>query len=1017
MINRTLKVLSLTFLTFIFLIAGPTGKIRGKVVDSQTGEALPSAIVIVEGTSWGATTDVDGQYIILNIPAGTYIIKATFIGYAPTSIANVQVSVDLTTSVDFKIISEAVQLGPVIITREAPLINKSKTNTIAIVTGDALQQMPIRGVTQVFALSSGVVSQGGDFYVRGGRAEETAYYVDGVLVNNPINGRMTANVISNAIEEVQSQIGGMSAEYGNAMSGVVNTSTRIGASSYNGSFEIISDDFGNSESKRLGAYSYGLNEYAMTIGGPITSNAIRFFVAGQRIFNRSGASFMDGINFPITFDSTKIIGADFIVTNQDSVGGVTPVATGKSGNRTLLTNLLNKSKYDGGRSRGGVSQDSWALQGNVFVDLGNINLKLGGSYNNNLGWGGYGQSLSVIRYAGNDVRTSKSTSTDQTLYSNLTYLINPSSFITLKLNSYSFNSESGDPIWMDNVENYGNPNLAGNEVLIGPSRNPSSFSYNSFSGSWPGTIPSGYSKIVRSQITGKLDYVNQINNNWELKLGAEKIGYTIRTYSISALNLYSMRKQYPTATDWFIYNQVGVSFYGYDIWGKEFNGGSITDKLRKADGSYEDKDKIELSDLEGPRKPGYTALYLQNKFEFEDLIMNLGLRYDLLDPGSKQYKQLDKIGIDDLGGIKIVADSSYQDQEIFEQFSPRFGFSFPVTDKTVFHATYGKYIQQGRLGDYYDPRTTAAQYFQGGYARRFPNPNLKPERTTQYEVGFQQQFGDVASTNVTFYYKDTKDLHVIRVIFPAPGSQTTSFFATENGDFGTSKGFSLDFTLRRINRLALRGSYTFSRATSTGSSSSSHFNIAWQDNSFNNQPYFPVIPAPTDFDRTHIGNVNLDYRFENDEGPEFMGMRPLSNFGVNALYYFSSGFPFTRSQIDGAFSFSGTNAPVAYENLNTSQGPWSSTIDLRVDKSFTIYNQLKMNIYMIVQNLLNQKNLVAVYSGTGSSVDDGWFTTESGKSWAETNGEDAVKLYNYLQDSPGNYGSPRIVKLGLQVNF
>ncbi len=1017
MIRRTFHVLALTLITFLFLTAGPTGKIRGKVLDSQTGEALPSATVIVEGSSWGATTDVDGYYIILNIPAGTYIVKANFIGYASTSVTNVQVSIDLSTEVNFKLNSEAVQLGPVIITREAPLVNKNKTNTVAIVSGDALRQMPIRSVTQVFALSSGVVQQGGDFYVRGGRAEETAYFVDGVLVNNPINGRMTSNVISNAIEEVQSQIGGMTAEYGGAMSGVVNTTTRIGTPNYNGSFELISDDFGSVEEKRLGAYSYGLNEYTMTLGGPIMGNKVRFFMAGQRVFNRSGASFMDGIHFPITFDSLKITSADFIVKNQDSVGGVTSVAPGKSGNRTYLANLLNNTNYDGGRNLGGISQDSWALSGNLFIDLGEYNFKLGGSYNQSNSSGGYGQSLSMIRYTGGDVRTSRTSSTDKTMFGKFTYVINPTSLLKLDLNYFGFNSESGDPLWMDQIENYGNPTLEGNEVLIGPSRNPSSFSYYSFSAPWPGTIPSSYSKIQRSQFSGRVDYLNQINKNWELRVGGEHLQYTIRTYGISALNLYSMRKQYPNASDWFIYNQVGVSFYGYDIWGKEFNGGSITDRIKDLSGNYRDTSKIELSDFEGPRKPTDIGFYVQNKFEFDDLIMNLGLRFDIKDPGSKKYKNLELIGIDDLGGVKIVSDSSYTDQDIFQQVSPRFGFSFPVTDKTIFHATYGKYIQLGRLSDFYDPRTTAAQYFQGGYARRFPNPNLKPERTTSYEVGFQQQFGEIASTDVTFYYKDTKDLHVIRVIFPQAGSQTTSYFATVNGDFGTSKGVDLNFTLRRMNRLALRGTYSFSRSTSTGSSSSTHFNIAWQDNSFNNTPYFPVIPAPSDFDRTHRGNMNLDYRFEADDGPEFFGMRPLSNFGINALMSFSSGFPFTRSQIDGAFSFSSTNAPVAFENLNTSQGPWSSSIDMKIDKTVKIYGLMNLNIYMIIENVLNNKNIVNVYSGTGSSVDDGWFTTETGKSWATTNGDDAVKLYNYFQNSPGNYSSPRIVKLGLQVNF
>lgn len=470
--------------------AGSVGKIRGKVVDNQTKEALIGANIVVMGTSLGASTDAEGEFIILNLEPGTYTVKASYVGYQSVSKSNIVVSINLTTQVDFELPQSSILAQTVEIVAEMPLINKSATNTVAIVTSDVLQRMPVRNVTQVFSLASGVVHSGDDFYVRGGRAEETSFYVDGVLVNNPVNGRMTSNVINNAIEEIQSQIGGMTAEYGNTMSGVVSTTTKIGAPTYNFSVEAITDELGGKTSKNIfGAYSYGLNEYVLTVSGPVIPGYrdVRFFLAGQRQFNRSNPSYIDGIHFPITFDSTKIVGADFYTVNRDS-GIMKPLGPGKSGNRSYLANLFNASQYDGGRQFGGYSQDAWAVSGNFFVDLGSLNIKTGGSYNTQSSLGSYGRDLGIISYTAGMPRGVRTEQTDATAYLKFTYILSKKTLITLNLNYYRFTQESGDQFWFSDIESYGDPNK--NPVLVGPSQNPPQFSYLSFAEDWPGAIPS-----------------------------------------------------------------------------------------------------------------------------------------------------------------------------------------------------------------------------------------------------------------------------------------------------------------------------------------------------------------------------------------------------------------------------------------------------------------------------------------------------------------------------------------------
>ncbi len=1002
-------------------VAQTTGKIRGKVLDKETGEALVGANVIIETTSMGAVVGVDGEFIIMNVPPQTYALKATYVGYRPLTVRNIRVTVGLTTEADFMLESEAVQ-GPAIeIIAQAPLVNKNATNYVAVATADQIAKLPVRNVQNVFALSAGVVTQGGNYYVRGGRSEETAYYLDGVLINNPINGALNANIISNAIEEIQTQVGGMTAQYGGAMSGIVNTTTKTGGPKYNASIEMITDNFGLDDNKQiLGAYSYGQSEYTATLGGPIIpeNENYRFFFAGQRVFNRSNASFMDGVSFP-DIDSTAITGADFVVNDRTVDGGVSTGAPGSTGNRGYLTNLLNSTDYGGGRNLGGAARDSWGLQGNLFADLGDVNLKAGGSYNSTSSIGTYGRGINWIAVTADDqiqagqtspqarttlsLRGTRTESWDASAYLKATWIVDPTTFATIQANYYAFETWTGDQFLGENQEEYGNPNNPYNGVLVGPSRNPANFSVYSFGGSWPGLVPLNFTKQYRGNWGGRFDLTKQFSRAWEFIAGGEYNRYTIRTYANGARDLYLLRQQDPAASDWRIYTQAGVSMYGYDIYGNEFDGGMFTDNT----GATVDQSK------DGPRHPVNAGAYIQNKFEFSDLVINFGLRYDIFDPGTDEYKDLTRIALDDLQGTFVVADSSLQKAEVSDQLSPRLGFSFPVSDRTVFHATYGKYLQQGRLGDYYDTRLAAGYFFRGGFARQFPTPNLKPERTTEYEVGFRQQIGDVASFDLSFYYRDIKDLHVIRVVFPQTGSETSAWFANVNGDYGTSKGLTLSFQLRRTARIALFGNYTLSASTATGSSAGSHFDIAWQDNSYNGTPYFPVIPSYTDFDRTHVGNINIDYRWDKDDGGPI-----LERLGFNVLFTFTSGVRWTFSQTDGAFNFSSVNAPIAFENLNASTGPWTFQIDFKVDKTFTLFENLDANIYLWFTNLLNTRNVTnGVYQGTGQPDNDGYLSTSGGQVWAANNGESAVDLYKYLEDNLGFYGPPRQVRLGLRLNF
>ena len=222
-----MKITSLIILICIILLnslfAGTTGKISGKVTDKITGEALVGVNIILLGTTQGAATDIDGNYFILNIQPGIYSVKAAMIGYKSVIVKSVQVSADQTTHISFELSSEAVKLGEVIVAAKKPLVRKDLTSTEANVSGKNIRMLPVEDIAAVINLQAGVVN--GHF--RGGRAGEVKYLIDGVSVNDAYSGSSSLSPEVNSIQEVQVLTGTFNAEYGEALSGIVNQITKI----------------------------------------------------------------------------------------------------------------------------------------------------------------------------------------------------------------------------------------------------------------------------------------------------------------------------------------------------------------------------------------------------------------------------------------------------------------------------------------------------------------------------------------------------------------------------------------------------------------------------------------------------------------------------------------------------------------------------------------------------------------------------------------------------------------------
>lgn len=242
------KVLLLLLTSFTFftssLIAGSTGKLTGNVTDKDTKEPLPFVNVIVLGTNYGAATDLDGNYVILNIPPGTYNVKAQYVGYQAMVVENIQVSIDLTTRVDFQLSASAVQMEDVIVEAKQETIKKDVTSSQSLISSDQIQALPVTELNDVIQLQAGVTKDAnGDFHIRGGRTSEISYWVNGISITDAYDNSRGIEIDNSSVQELQVISGTFNAEYGNSMSGIVNTVTKEGGKQYHGDIKVYSGDY------------------------------------------------------------------------------------------------------------------------------------------------------------------------------------------------------------------------------------------------------------------------------------------------------------------------------------------------------------------------------------------------------------------------------------------------------------------------------------------------------------------------------------------------------------------------------------------------------------------------------------------------------------------------------------------------------------------------------------------------------------------------------------------------------
>ncbi len=1030
MFQKIYTIILLMLFTCSFALAQTTGRITGTVTDKETGEPLIGANIIIVGTSFGAASDINGDYIVRQVPPGNYSVRASYIGYQDVTVSGIRVVAGLTAAQDFQLSSAKITTGEVVIVSKRPLIEKSSTNAIRIVGAEDIAALPVRDVNKIVALQPGVVQLNGYTYIRGSRADETGYVLEGADVKNVLsrNGGSLVDVTPDALQEILVQAGGYTAEYGNANAGIISTDFKTGSDQYHFSIRAETDNLGNyngnnfdltsdghmkanGTDKFLDTYSYGYSDYVLTLSGPLVTDKLKVFLSGENKFNRdinpeffygNPTAFTDGA----LLDTTKVYDTGFY--------------SGKTNEYQYLT-------WNNGNVPG-VMDNRFTGNGTVLFDNNPIILRLAGAFTWERTRGATGGVFNTAPTTLIDLYNTARLPVND--YSNLllnlkgTYLLSPSTFVEANINYYDARHKTYDPIFGDNFLLYSDSLAASKYGWVFPSyaSPPQEYDFYGFPFNRPGTplvspgngIPNGnlqsYTKDHNNYIGGSAAFTGQVGKH-ALKLGGSFQRWTIRRFQeTDANNFLATVRQYPdqAATTEGLKSLIASTLfrdynnYGFDIYGNETDAGEFA-----------------------PKHPILASGYLEDRIEVNDLIINAGLRYDYINMDSwawthPQYPTIDS--------VNTIPDTALATGSKYGYVSPRLGFSFPVTDRTVFHLQYGKFVQSPSLDIAYRGVYQVAQFLTA--SNLFTNPlafNPEPVRTTQYEIGFSQQITDFAAFDLTAFYKDIKGQLQYSIIYTASGWTPSNYQAFVNQDFATTKGLEFALHLRRTERLRAEVTYTFSDASGTNSFTNSSIGSQQVNKDV------PTVLLPLTYNQAHTGSIFLDYRFGKDDGGPI-----LQQLGVNLLLSFNSGHPFTYAQYTGlgqASAWTGGLIPVQDSRgrrpigpPNSSTTPWNYNLDLRVDKTVSIYN-LDVNFYVYAQNLLDTKNVINVYQKTGNAYSDGFLNTTDGQQiiagerytqrFADLyqalnydNREAALQTYGY-----DLFGSPRQLRIGVLINY
>jgi outer membrane receptor for ferrienterochelin and colicin len=839
---RIAVVLVFVVVSLSSAFGGTTGILEGRVVDKESREGLAGVSVSIVGSMQGAATDSDGQFQITNIPVGTYNVRFSTIGYKILTYKEVAIHSDIRTRLTVELVPSAVEVSEVEIVASRPMIEKDVTSTNFSLNTSQVDRLPVHSVQDLLSLFPSVTAEGN---VRGGKSSEVVYLVDGLPLQDVVAGGAGSAIPKSSITEFSIQSGGFEAEYGNALSGVVNIITRHGGDKHSAVVRVEKDDW------FAGGWDQQNNrstETEVTLSGPIIKDRLHYFAANtlQLSDTRWWQDLDKFFASPVQKDLSGLGKLDWNVSPRVRITAQT----------VYSMSWWRDYEY------------SWRF------NLGGLPKRSRSSY-----------------------RTTAS----------LSHAISDVVHYRIDLSQYYLRSRIGD----------GDQN----SIPLAP------YQYDFFLQYITSGDRAWWSDTKQNIYTVKGDLDIQINPEHIMKIGAE-----FNQYNISS----NVLKYEPQTT-----------YFGKVL---------------------PDEPQLNFSSAYN-YLPRSGSVYLQDKLEVEKdgAVVNLGLRYEFLDPRSER-PVVEYVTPDSTSGQYQSQVTRYVPATVKRQMSPRLGLSFPIMWNMLLIMNYGHYFQFP-LFDYLYSGTNPQQ-LRNGVSVLVGNPDLKPERTHAWEVGVKYGLDAQTLLSVTYFKKEFIDQIDSKTFLPSKARLAGDFGFAEyvNNAFANAEGLELVLSRYRDERIS--GSLSYSLMRTEGVSDYVNQGINLQ------QWGFPVLnePYPLSWDQLHTVKLVLDARLPFD-------------ISCNAVWEYHTGRPYTYFPTLNGYTPQDTTQPFIPNNARL---PSSTNVNLKFSRKLSLGGLMSLTLYGDVRNLFNGVNA----------------------RWADSNG----RIGGQLGD-PSAYYEPRRVSIGARYEL
>jgi hypothetical protein len=966
-------LLSLLCVSNVAVFAQGTAQITGKITDATTKAPLGYANIVLAGTTKGAMSLDNGTYTVTGVPAGTYTVKVMMMGYKTIERPGVVINAGEVVQLDFPLEQTIVATTQVInVVGEREMVDVTSSDVKQTVTEEQVKEMPVDDVIDAVALKTGIVKTGDELHARGGRTGEIQMQIDGVPVDDPLGGgAIGVGMLGTSGSDFIA--GGMDAEYGNAQSGVINVQTKEGGPVFGGEFRYFTDDFGRQDK----TYT-NFDRVSLGFGGPTPWRSVRYYISGE-------ASFADGENNTVEpREETKV--TEWLKWRErmsQSYNLQTKVTWNKAPFKVTGEAIIQQSKFDtyyhnwniqGYTQKVYLFQSLRATQSGVDVyEFGGIWSEYEGEWLNEINDPNKQpnprfviveqlirdpdtneqQLVTYYNFRAVDIpRGGGNTITilwDEAMLDDNNQIIGYRPWVLFEgfqfpQSQFSNFQEDSSYVWFNSASRTPETENTNLQLKLG-------FNHN-ISDDLLYTI--NLSRLAFNQkrtVSGKspLEYATaglptEMPDGTLIRSGvSQSVWYTDadNPYFVTAYDypFYRDRK----SVTWLLKSDLtserikghrlktGVLFIYNDLEQDDRTQPGL--QRFNADGTVQQGLNVNQFHNFNPE----AALYVQDKWEYEGMVVNAGVRVEFFSTGNNSQILINSAEIDpDVQKYKY-------------NWSPRLGFAFPITDRDKFFFHYGRFTQWPSREYLFSTQDAIGTFGTLG------NPNLGEELTVSYQAGISHQFTEDVAGNFVVFSKDIYGLiSSTRVTDDSTNIQSYRFI---NKTYASSRGLEISLEKRLSRHFGFEAYYTYSFAD--GVASDSDFG-----RSAEGLTHLPTDELPLSWDQRHTFNLTLRLQDRN-------------NWGATAIYSYGSGLPWTP--ID---RFARLQDPM-WEN--SERLPATHRLSVQGRKKFSIYGR-ELTLFFEGRNLLDEDLLLpngdapGVYPGmVVAQMDGGSYLTETGR--------------------------------------